>query len=67
MEVRAAFGAKLRHGVQVLNSGTGTQQRASKYAAMLPLAGMDPALVNRRAPSTWAGLFQRRELPMVSS
>ncbi len=47
--MRAAFSAKLRRNVQVLNAGTGTQQRASKYAAMLPLAGVDPTHVNRRA------------------
>ncbi len=45
MEVRAAFGAKLRSMVQLMNKHQ--PQRASKYAAMLPLAGMDPNEANR--------------------
>ena len=47
MEVRAGFGAKVRKTVLLLNAAPGMVQRASKYAAMLPLAGMDPNEPNR--------------------
>ena len=47
MEVRGAFGAKLRTLVLLMNKQQ--PQRASKYAAMLPLAGMDPNEANRSA------------------
>ena len=47
MEVRAGFGLKVRKTVLLLNSTPGMVQRASKYAAMLPLAGMDPNEPNR--------------------
>lgn len=48
MNVRVCFGAKVRRAVAALNA-PGTQQRASKYAAMLALAGMDPVEKTRRA------------------
>jgi hypothetical protein len=47
MEVRAAFSAKVRRLIMLLNRGPHHAQRASKYAAMLPLAGMDPNECNR--------------------
>lgn len=47
MEVRAQFGAKVRRTVLLLNGRPSYAQRASKYAAMLPLAGMDPNTGNR--------------------
>lgn len=40
LEVRAAFGAKVRRTVSVLLAGA--PQRAAKYAALLPLAAADP-------------------------
>jgi len=45
MEVRAAFGAKVRSMVKLMNKPN--PHRASKYAAMMPLAGMDPNESNR--------------------
>ncbi len=45
MEVRTAFGAKVRSMVQLLNKHQA--HRASKYAAMLALAGMDPLESNK--------------------
>ena len=47
MEVRKAFGAKVRRTVLLLNTRPSYAQRASKYAAMLPMAGMDPSETNR--------------------
>lgn len=47
MEVRKAFGAKVRRTVLLLNARPSYAQRASKYAAMLPMAGMDPSETNR--------------------
>ncbi|BDA45205.1 Sister chromatid cohesion protein PDS5 homolog A [Coccomyxa sp. Obi] len=47
MEVRTAFGAKVRSMVQLLNKHQA--HRASKYAAMLALAGMDPLDSNKVA------------------
>ena len=43
MEVRKEFGLKVRRTVLLLNARPSYAQRASKYAAMLPLAGMDPS------------------------
>ncbi len=45
MEVRTAFGAKVCSMVQLLNKHQA--HRASKYAAMLALAGMDPLESNK--------------------
>ena len=52
MEVRKAFGAKVRRTVLLLNARPSYAQRASKYAAMLPMAGMDPSETNRWLPAT---------------
>lgn len=60
MEVRAGFGAKVRRTVLLLNGTPGGVQRAAKYAAMLPLAGMDPNEANRSASGTALG---RRSAP----
>ncbi len=49
MEVRSMFGEKVKRTVLLLNARPGYSQRASKYAAMLPLAGMDPSEFNRQA------------------
>ena len=43
------FGEKVKRTVLLLNARPGYSQRASKYAAMLPLAGMDPSEYNRQA------------------
>ena len=51
MEVRSMFGEKVKRTVLLLNARPGYSQRASKYAAMLPLAGMDPSECNRQAAS----------------
>lgn len=56
MEVRKEFGLKVRRTVMLLNARPSYAQRASKYAAMLPLAGMDPSeavryLLLHQAPS----------------
>lgn len=50
VHVRVCFGAKVRRAVAAL-AAAGMHQRASKYAAMLPLAGMDPVEKTRRARS----------------
>ena len=47
LEVRAAFGAKVRRTVSVLLAGA--PQRAAKYAALLPLAAADPCAEHRHA------------------
>ena len=52
MEVRSMFGEKVKRTVLLLNARPGYSQRASKYAAMLPLAGMDPSEYNRQATSS---------------
>eukprot|EP00884_Botryococcus_braunii_P018320 jgi/Botrbrau1/5171/Bobra.0172s0043.2 len=44
-DVRASFALKLRRTLLVLQSIPGS--RAAKYAAMLPLAGVDPSAPNR--------------------
>ena len=62
MEVRAGFGAKLRKSVLLLNAQQGTVQRASKYAAMLPLAGMDPNEPNRCLDLLWPSPLVARHL-----
>ena len=46
------FGEKVKRTVLLLNARPGYSQRASKYAAMLPLAGMDPSEYNRQAART---------------
>ncbi len=49
MEVRQAFGSKLQRMMLTLYNQPATQHKAAKFAAMLSLAGMDPAEANQQA------------------
>ena len=49
IEVRTNFALKVRRAVQIFQSNAATTQRATKYAAMLPMAGADPWAEGRHA------------------
>ena len=46
--VRNSFGYKVHRAVVAFEAGMGSNQKAAKFAAMLPLAGADPNTQNQQ-------------------
>ena len=49
MEVRQTFGSKVQRTLLTLYNQPASHNKAAKYAAVLSLAGMDPATANQQA------------------
>lgn len=69
MEVRQAFGSKVQRTLLTLYNQPGSHSKAAKYAAVLSLAGMDPATANQQAALACLQQFAavRRQAVQLSS